>query len=131
MKLHSLKIKDELQYSSSSSPQYLVCSVQTDQSAITSPDAVESHGKEMAFMTKEEDDVFKDALQDFLSLPDYGEAITPEKDSTKGRSAFGEVFYETQGSDDSYFISLSYLTRHPSSPDYDGIDTQVIFMSID
>nr|GLL48492.1 uncharacterized protein LOC109169879 [Ipomoea trifida] len=125
VKLHSLKIKDELQYSSSSSPQYLACSVLTDNSAITSPDTIESHGKEMAFMTREEDDEFTDALQDFLALPDNGEAVTPEKDSMKGRSAFGDVFYETEGSDDSDFVSLSYLTRHPSSPDYDGIDTQM------
>ncbi|RAL47445.1 hypothetical protein DM860_013410 [Cuscuta australis] len=125
MKLHSLKIKDELQYSLSSGPQYLACSVLPDQSAATSPGTTNSHGKELAFMTREEEDVFKDALQDFLSLPDYGEAITPEKDSIKGRSDFAEVFYETQSSDYSDFVSLSYISRQPSSPDYNGIDTQM------
>ncbi|CAH9120434.1 unnamed protein product [Cuscuta epithymum] len=125
MKLHSMKIKDELQYSVSSSPQYLACSVLSDHSATTSPGTTDSQGKELAFMTMEDDDVFKDALQDFLSLPDNGEAITPEKDSLKGRNAFAEIYYETRSSDDSDFVSLSYITRQPSSLDYDGIDTQV------
>lgn len=73
----------------------------------------------------EEDDIFKDALCDFLSLPDSLENMTPEKDQRRGRNISDDVFYEAQGSDDPNFVSLVFLTRTPTSLEYDGIDTQV------
>ncbi|XP_075085926.1 uncharacterized protein LOC107782497 [Nicotiana tabacum] len=125
MKLHSLKIKDELQRSLCSGPQYLACSVLVDHGAASCPDPLEPHGKELPLMVIEEDDIFKDALPDFLSFTDSAEATTPEKELLRGRSVPGDIFYEALGSDDSDFVSLTFITRTPDSPDYDGIDTQM------
>ncbi|MCD7461320.1 hypothetical protein HAX54_045890 [Datura stramonium] len=61
----------------------------------------------------------KDELQDSI------EATTPEKELTKGKKSCYDIFYEALGSDDSDFVSLTFTTRHPDSPDYDGIDTQM------
>lgn len=119
MKLRSLKIKDELQGSS----QYLACSFLSDQCSITHLRNLKPADEEFQMM--EEDDIFKDALCDFLSLPDSLENMTPDKDQRKGRNISDDVFYEAQGSDDPNFVSLVFLTRTPTSPDYDGIDTQV------
>lgn len=119
MKLRSLKIKDELQGSS----QYLACSFLSDQRSITRLNNLKPADEELQMI--EEDDIFKDALSDFLSLPDSSENITLEKDHRKGRNLSDDVFYEAQGSDDPNFVSLVFLTRNPASPDYDGIDTQM------
>ena len=119
VKLHSLKIKDELQGSLSSRPQYLACSLLTNEHSSSSRGTSNPHGEELSVVTTEEDDIFKDALPDFMSLPDSAE------DLGKGRSMSGDVFYEAQDSDYTDFVSLSYLARAPGSPDYDGIDTQV------
>ncbi|KAL3505576.1 hypothetical protein ACH5RR_030958 [Cinchona calisaya] len=121
-KLHSLKIKDELQGSLSSSPQYLACSFLGDQDSLPR-NMSEPDGKELLMM--EEDDNFKDALPEFMLLPDSAEAGSDEKDQSKGKSVTGDVFYEAKGADDSDFVSVIYLTRNPASPDYDGIDTQM------
>ncbi|KAJ8532740.1 hypothetical protein K7X08_015629 [Anisodus acutangulus] len=125
MKLHSLKIKDELQGSLCSGAQYLACSVLMDHGATSCRDPLESHGKELPLAVIEEDDIFKDALPDFLSFTDTIEATTPEKELSRGRSLASDIFYEALGSDDSDFVSLTFTMRHPDSPDYDGIDTQM------
>ncbi|KAF3669670.1 hypothetical protein FXO38_07472 [Capsicum annuum] len=125
MKLHSLKIKDELQGSLCPGPQYLACSVLMDHGAASCPDPLEPHGKEPPLTVIEEDDMFKDALPEFLSLTDSIEATTPEKELSRGRILASDIFYEALGSDDSDFVSLTFTTRHPDSPDYDGIDTQM------
>lgn len=122
-KLHSLKIKDELQGSLSSHPQYLACSFLGDQD--TGPLNLLEHGRKELLMM-EEDDNFKDALPEFMLLPDSSEAGIDEKDQSKGKSVVADVFYEAEGADDSDFVSVIYLTRNPDSPDYDGIDTQVM-----
>lgn len=123
MKLHSLKVKDELQGSSDSSPQYLACSVQRDDDSYSSRNILDPHENEPL---STEDDDFKDALSDFLSFPDSADALITEKDLGKGRSNSADVFYEAQDVDDSNFVSLSFSTRNTASPDYDGIDTQVL-----
>ncbi|XP_015087740.1 uncharacterized protein LOC107031055 isoform X1 [Solanum pennellii] len=125
MKLHSLKIKDELQGSLCPGPQYLACSVLMDHGASSCTDPLEPDGKEPPLTVIDEDDIFKDALPDFLSLTDSIEATTPEKELSRGRSLASDIFYEALGSDDSDFVSLTFTTRHPDSPDYDGIDTQM------
>ncbi|XP_049360182.1 uncharacterized protein LOC125824878 [Solanum verrucosum] len=125
MKLHSLKIKDELQGSLCPGPQYLACSVLMDHGASSCSDPLEPHGKEPPLTVIDEDDIFKDALPDFLSFTDSIEATTPEKELSRGRSLSSDIFYEALGSDDSDFVSLTFATRHPDSPDYDGIDTQM------
>ncbi|KAK6779427.1 hypothetical protein RDI58_021611 [Solanum bulbocastanum] len=125
MKLHSLKIKDELQGSLCPGPQYLACSVLMDHGASSCSDPLEPHGKEPPLTVIDEDDIFKDALPDFLSFTDSIEATTPEKELSRGRSLASDIFYEALGSDDSDFVSLTFATRHPDSPDYDGIDTQM------
>lgn len=125
MKLHSLKIKDELQGSLCPGPQYLACSVLMDHGASSCSDPLEPHGKEPPLTDIDEDDIFKDALPDFLSFTDSIEATTPEKELSRGRSLASDIFYEALGSDDSDFVSLTFATRHPDSPDYDGIDTQM------
>ncbi|KAG9136747.1 hypothetical protein Leryth_004514 [Lithospermum erythrorhizon] len=119
MKLHSLKIKDELQRYFSTGHRYLACSVLSDEHLNTS----ESHAKNEHGSTWEEDDVFRDALPDFVSLSEATEAAILEMDIPK--STANEVFYEVEGSDDSDFVTVIFLTRDPNSPDYDGIDTQM------
>lgn len=127
MKLHSLKIMDELQGSLSSHSQYLARSIITDHHLLSYPSNIESQGKDLPAVTVEEDDIFKDALPDFLTSSDTSEVSIREKDQSKGKIVPGDVFYEALGSDDSDFVSVTFSTRDPSSPDYDGIDAQVIF----
>ncbi|KAG8370579.1 hypothetical protein BUALT_Bualt14G0131800 [Buddleja alternifolia] len=121
VKLNSLKIMDELQGSLSSHSQYLACSVVTDHHSHRDTNNLETQGTDLFSVTVEEDDIFKDAMQDFMTLSDSVETGTPEK----GKLVHGDVFYEALGTDDSDFVSVSFLTRNPGSPDYDGIDTQM------
>lgn len=104
----------------------------------------------------EEDDIFKDALQDFLSLPDHENdlqhmdmaksvqmedvtdfmevdsavASTQETDREKGKGTSSEIFFEAQDSGSSDFVSVTFSKRNTGSPDYDGIDTQVPYTSV-
>ncbi|XP_059643008.1 uncharacterized protein LOC132284858 [Cornus florida] len=149
MKLHSLKIKDELQGSLSSEPQYLAYSVLKNDHLFASPSIIDPHGKEVSLVHSEEDDIYKDALPDFMCLTDpviysqnidpstrvgdidecaglnFSETLIHENDLGRGRSNHGDIFYEAQGSDNSDFVSVTFFTRNPGSPDYDGIDTQM------
>ena len=151
MKLHSLKIKDELQGRLSTSLQYLACSVHENDHLFASPRNLDPSVKELSTAQPEEDDIFKDALQDFMSLPDQesnlqhmvmpksawmedvtdfaevdsAEALIHEMDLGKGKGTSSETFFEAQDSDHSDFVSVTFLTRNPGSPDYDGVDTQV------
>ncbi|KAL6576075.1 hypothetical protein OROHE_000546 [Orobanche hederae] len=123
VKLNSLKIRDELQGSLSSHSHYLACSVINDQHSCSSPIKLEPQGKDLSALTVEEDDVFKDALPDFVILHESAE--TQEKDLCKGNIATSDVFFEAMSPDDSDFVSVTFLTRTPGSPDYDGRDTQM------
>ncbi|KAL3812236.1 hypothetical protein ACJIZ3_013504 [Penstemon smallii] len=125
MKLHSLKIMDELQGPLSSNSQYLACSVITDHHSLSSPNNLEAQVEDLFAVAVEEDDIFKDALPDFMSLPDSAETGIHEKDLSRGKVVPSDVFYEALGSDDSDFVSVTFLTRNPGSPDYNGIDTQM------
>lgn len=125
VKLNSLKIMDELQGSLYTHSQYLACSVIMDQHPSSSPN-LKPQGKDVFAVTAEEDDIFKDALSDFMILHDTAETGVHDKDLSKGNIVPGDVFYEAMGSDDSDFVSVTFLTRNAGSPDYDGIDTQVI-----
>ncbi|KEH32375.1 calcium-dependent lipid-binding-like protein [Medicago truncatula] len=145
MKLHSLKIKDELQGRLSVSPQYLAVSVLKNETLCSSSD---SHGKDNSFGIPDDDDSFMDALSDFISQTDGGhslhnmeldqqglmgiasdfeslESLIHEKEIETGNSTPHEEYYEAEGSDTSNFVSMSFSTRSPGSPDYDGIDTQM------
>ncbi|XP_074383059.1 uncharacterized protein LOC141724723 isoform X2 [Apium graveolens] len=124
VKLHSLKIKDELQASSDLSRQYLACSVQKDDNSLASLSSVEPQGNET--LSTEDDDIFKDALPDFLSFSDPVEALISEKETVVGKTNSADVFYEAEDVEDSHFVSLTFLTRNTSSPDYDGVDSQMI-----
>jgi vacuolar protein sorting-associated protein 13A/C len=115
VKLHSLKIKDELQ-GKSSRPQYLACSVLNNEHSSASHSTSNLHGGELRPATTEDDDVFEDALPDITDS---------DKDLGTGRSIHNDVFYEAQDTNDTDFVSLIYITRAPGSPDYDGIDTQM------
>ncbi|XP_020520361.1 uncharacterized protein LOC18430003 [Amborella trichopoda] len=153
MKLHSLKIKDELQGRFSGSIKYLACSVLKD-------DTVNAHcgsprGAELSKPMLEDDDNFKDALPEF-SMPNLGfnslnnlempssefsdpidiagccgtsspmnSFIFHDSGQVRGKYISGEVFYEAQDSDISDFVSVSLLTRHPGSPKYSGTDMQM------
>jgi len=146
LKLHSLKIKDELQSRLSVAPCYLAVSVLTNETS--SSDMFDSHGKEFFH---DDDDCFTDALSDFIAQTDGGhglhnmdldhkglvgvasdfeslESILHETDIELIRGTPRtprEIYYEAQGSDTSNFVSVSFITRSSASPDYDGIDTQV------
>ncbi|KAL3831089.1 hypothetical protein ACJIZ3_019891 [Penstemon smallii] len=113
MKLHSLKIMDELQGPLSSNSQYLACSGITDHHSLSSPNNLEAQVEDLFAVAVEEDDIFKDDLPDFMSLPDSGKIVP------------SDVFYEALGSDDSDFVCVTFFTRNPGSPDYNGIDTQM------
>lgn len=151
-KLHSLKIKDELQGRLSTTPQYLACSVLKSDNLVSSPGIIDPHWKEMSVLLHEEDDTFTDALPDFMSVSDAGfgsptsdtvscvttedindaagfasaEGLVLEKNLVKARCISAEEFYEAEGSDYSNFVSLTFSTLSSSSPHYDGIDTQVL-----
>lgn len=149
MKLHSLKIKDELQSRSSLCPQYLACSVQKNDDSAASTGAVDPQ-REMSTAVTEDDDIFKDALPDFMSFSETSiysqnidiahcgimgdindpglepsEAISHEKGLAKGRGIPSEIFYEAEGSNNSDFVSLTFLTRSSGSSSYNGVDTQM------
>lgn len=151
MKLHSLKIKDELQGRLSTTPQYLACSVLNNDNSVSSPVIIDPHWKEMSTLLHADDDTFTDALPDFMSISDaaFGSQIMNmdtsataedindgsgfastddlilEKNLVKGKVISGEIFYEAEGGDNSNFVSVTFLTRSSCSPDYDGIDTQM------
>ncbi|XP_048235070.1 uncharacterized protein LOC8261314 isoform X2 [Ricinus communis] len=144
MKLHSLKIKDELQGRLLTSPQYLACSVLKNDKPPAFPSPPDPKGRDMLAVPHDDDDTFKDALPDFLSISDTGfhsprmevsmsdssefqcaEALIHEQELLQGKSISNEVFYEAQGGDSLDFVSVTFSTRSSSSPDYDGIDTQM------
>lgn len=130
IKLHSLKIKDELQGRLSVAPSYLAVSVL--KSEILSSDQFDSHGKEMSH---DDDDSFTDALSEFISQTDGGyclhnmdldqQGIASDLESLE-KGTPREVYYEAEGIDLSHFVSVCFTTRSSGSPDYDGIDTQVL-----
>lgn len=135
-KLHSLHIKDELQGHLSKSSQYLARSVLSNEKLSSSPGTFDPNGIPTATASIEEDDSFKDALPDFLSLSDVGncessgrgstEIIFNENDLGKGKGMSSDIFYEAEDSENSDFVVVTFLTRGSDSPDYDGIDTQVL-----
>ncbi|CAN8243432.1 unnamed protein product, partial [Cochlearia groenlandica] len=142
-KLHSLKIKDELQHQQSESTQYLAYSVLKNEDIQDSPGRRESVGH------ADDEDAFTDAVQEFLSPTEPGtpdmdmiqcsmmmdshenvgledaEGGFHEKDTSQGKGLCDEVFYEVQGGEFTDFISVVFLTRSSSSHDYNGIDTQM------
>lgn len=147
-KLHSLQIKDKLQGRFSASSQYLAYSVGKSGSVPSSPDANES--SYMYTPRAEEDDIFKDALSDFMSVHessifssqldspgskvgefsstprfDHTHALMHEVDVGRGKGFYADIFFEAQDSDHLDFVSVNFATRGSGSPDYDGIDTQV------
>ncbi|XP_051130647.1 uncharacterized protein LOC127251100 isoform X2 [Andrographis paniculata] len=124
VKLNSLKIRDDLQGSFSTYSQYLACSVAPDRNSHSSMDYLEPENEHFT-MTLEEDDIFRDALPDFTSLHDSSETALLDKDLSKGKITLPDIFYEAMSSDDSDFVSVTFMTRNPSSPDYNGIDTQM------
>ncbi|KAK8681959.1 hypothetical protein V6N13_054356 [Hibiscus sabdariffa] len=90
----------------------------------------------------DDDDAFKDALPEFISLTDsdtlsqymdmmdasgfeQDEMIIHEKDLMQGKGLSGEIFYDAQGGDDLDFVSVTFSKKGPSSPSYDGIDTEM------
>lgn len=128
MKLHSLKIKDEFQRQVSKNSQYLACSVLKNDHTFAVPSKFDQ--KELSMVLPEDDDIFDDALPDFMSLSDpsicsQNMDIAHDIDSGVGKGISSETFYEAQGNDYSDFVSVIFLTRSPGSPDYDGIDTQM------
>ncbi|CAN1281796.1 Intermembrane lipid transfer protein vps13A [Linum perenne] len=142
MKLHSLKIKDELQSYPSTNPQYLVCSVVNNEKPLASPRTPEPQGKDTPVVASDDTDTFADALPEFLNMSDpiysprldishsgdisdvYGSSDFDSEDQLQRRSISSEIFYEAQGGDQD-FVSVVFSTRSSASPDYDGIDTQM------
>ncbi|KAK4265962.1 hypothetical protein QN277_026944 [Acacia crassicarpa] len=148
MKLHSLKIKDELQGHVSVGEHYLAVSVLKNETPSTCSDSLNSHGKDVSVGLPEDDDSFMDALSEFMSQHDAGNymhnmsldqqglvGIPPDFESLKtfiqekgveeGHGTPCEVYYEIEGVDNLDFISVTFSTRSSGSPDYDGIDTQM------
>ncbi|KAK9139107.1 hypothetical protein Scep_008788 [Stephania cephalantha] len=150
LKLHSLKIRDELQGHGSMSPQYLVCSVLKYDALVCSSEQIDK-GKEHNKLKQDDDDIFKDALPEFFDLSSFSQDIDAlygpkldswdshnhgvavdsaismvhDEDQTNARVATSEIYYEAQENDASDFVSLTFSTKNPGSPSYDGIDTQM------
>lgn len=137
-KLHSLKILDELQGQLSTHPQYLARSVVKEKTA-SRVDA------EVQNIFWEEDDCFIDALSDFMSTPDqtfHNSLFPPDSFDQYSGCSFesglnlgdakersGEVFYEAWDTNISDFVVVTFFSRSPDSPQYDGIDTQVLIIN--
>lgn len=143
MKLHSLKIKDELQGCLSETPQYLACSVLKNDDLLNSQDACDAPEMDVSTVLPEEDDTFTDALTEFMSVTDTSpgagkdhddflptEALIRKHDLVQEKGIASEIFYEAEGGDSSDFVSLIFSTRSYNSSDYDGIDMQVLYLSI-
>ena len=132
-------------------PRYLAVSVLKNDTLSSSSGSFDSHGKDASLGFPDDDDSFMDALSDFISQADGGnclhnmdldqqglmgiasdfeslENLINEKEIDKGRSTPNEIYYEAEGSDNSNFVSVSFATRSSGSPDYDGIDTQVLLL---
>ncbi|KAI4370200.1 hypothetical protein MLD38_018571 [Melastoma candidum] len=126
-KLHSLKIKDVLQGRHAADPQFLAYSVLKNENL--SRLSTESQSHDPAAMLSDDDDIFKDALPDFLLLSESGiHAHNMDVlDDINNGTGFEptDVFYEAEGSNGSSFVALTFSTRNSGSPDYDGIDTQM------
>ncbi|GAB2217585.1 hypothetical protein Droror1_Dr00000784 [Drosera rotundifolia] len=86
VKLHSLKIKDELQGHLAAEPQYLAYSVVKNEQFIASPTALEAHVKDVSSIFMEEEDIFNDALPEFLPGPDSMERFWGKKQDSGGES---------------------------------------------
>ncbi|PKA57778.1 hypothetical protein AXF42_Ash015155 [Apostasia shenzhenica] len=133
-KLHSLKIKDELQDRFCKTPQYLACSVLKE-----NKDSEANTQAQSFFM--EEEDYFADALPDFIGVPDQalhtslyipgsfdqysGKSFARASNFEHARERGGEVFYEAWDSHISDFVVFTFVSRSVESPLYDGIDTQM------
>lgn len=146
MKLQTLKIKDEIQGRLSKSTQYLARSVDHENKKLDSD--ISERGITTTIL--EDEDSFADALQDFMSVSDQGlhspntdligdlssshlleqhdaggYADTSNHGMEQMKGKIGEVFYEAADSNIPDFVSVTFLTRNPGSPQYVGIDTQV------
>ncbi|KAI4344734.1 hypothetical protein L6164_011925 [Bauhinia variegata] len=126
MKLHSLKIKDELQGRLSAAPHYLALSVVKNETLSTCSGSFDSYGKDMPVRFPEDDDRFKDAFSEFWSQSDAGNYLqNTYLDQEELMGVGAEEFHEAEGSDNSDFVSVIFSTKSSGSPDYDGIDTQM------
>lgn len=149
MKLHSLKVKDQLQGHLLNFSEYLACSVLSDELKAGKSGILDANEKGFEPFPME-DDNFDDALSDFLSTLDqspstpvflgsniesgldgreayfgynHDDASEHEKDLVNEK--FSEIFYEAQDSTMSDFVVITFSSRNPDSSLYDGIDTQV------
>uniref|UniRef100_A0A0D9VFX1 C2 domain-containing protein n=1 Tax=Leersia perrieri TaxID=77586 RepID=A0A0D9VFX1_9ORYZ len=122
-KLHSLKIKDELQGRLSTSSNYLACSVINDNLETIDSSTPDEEGHPKSFSVEE--DSFMDALTDFTSdqSSNLHDLEIPDGDQQKLKPA--EVFYEAEDNNVNDFVVLTFLTRTPDSCLYDGIDSQM------
>lgn len=153
MKLHSLKVKDELQSWHSASVQYMACSVLKNKGS-SSSFVLDSNSDEIPITVMEEDDVYRDALPEFLHTTDhifyshsldtprgtkhgllnlsprsfaadFYETLHFDKEMLDGKKIFNEDFCDTHDIEESDFVSVTFTTRSCGSLFYDGIDTQV------
>uniref|UniRef100_A0ACD5YZI2 Uncharacterized protein n=1 Tax=Avena sativa TaxID=4498 RepID=A0ACD5YZI2_AVESA len=147
-KLHSLKIKDELQGRLSMSTKYLVCSVINEdlESVPKKKEDMEcegscrpdGEGQPKSFSVEE--DSFMDALADFTpdqssnlhdldtpsnSMSDVNDYTLCYDDGDQQKVKHTEIFYEAQDNNVTDFVVLTFLSRTPDSCLYDGIDSQM------
>ncbi|XP_062219043.1 uncharacterized protein LOC133918926 [Phragmites australis] len=143
-KLHSLKIKDELQGRISKSSKYLACSVINESVEATCSGTPDKEGDLSTFSVDE--DFFMDALTDFTpdqssnphdhEIPsnlisdtnEYTETVSKDGlcfDGDQQKVKPTEIFYEAQDNNVTDFVVLTFLSRSPDSCLYDGIDSQM------
>lgn len=147
MTLHSLRIEDKLQGHVSTTCKYIACSVLENDSQDPDEEIINKCSTELAENISEEDEFFKDALPDFSCPSDFSsipQSILSSSPSTPKQNPshdFGtpltsskyELFdwnlpvggEKTKEEDVSDFVSVTFVTRQPNSPHYDGTDTQM------
>lgn len=150
-RLHSLRIKDELQGHLSECSKYLAYSVVKSGIHPSLSYANESPCSMDMLTQKSEEDDFTDALSDlvfehesdeycthldsqFGRVGDIGGGIPGlytmhslmfEMDGGREKGFSGDIFSEGPGTDHGDFVSVNFARRDSGSLDYEGIDSQV------
>ncbi|CAM6102066.1 unnamed protein product [Calypogeia fissa] len=154
VKLHSLKIEDRLQGPVGPSCHYIARSVISSRSFKLDPNEDGDSSSSLAIQeasSEDDDDQFDDALQDFgrespeqspsssfhhtssaklgvsksiyQGLPHWG--LDPLS-AIKAEALLEEIFSQREEVEVSDFVKMRIAFRHKESPDYNGIDTQII-----
>eukprot|EP01018_Ginkgo_biloba_P025446 Gb_15429 [translate_table: standard] len=154
MKLHSLKIEDKLQGHVSANCKYVARSVLKNDGEDLYEETLKKCSRDSAMKMLDEEEYFKDALPDFSTLSDlvsnpqsnFNSLLTTPREVSsdfttsiaisknepnwglplgKEEALMGSIFEDAEEEEASDFVSVTFVTRQPDSPNYDGTDTQM------